>query len=202
MQFEMWLVYLVAVIGVSLAPGPNGILALTHGVNYGRRAAKYTVFGGITGFVGLILIASIGVGALAILSPAVINGLKVAGALYLIWLGIGLVKTRKLTKNEGEENDVQATKGLFRRGFFTAVANPKVLLFYVAFLPQFIDPAQPLAQQILVLVVTFAVVEFAVEYGYVLLAHHMQSFLHNHGGTFNRISGSVFVLFGCTLPFI
>ncbi|NOI20464.1 LysE family translocator [Vibrio coralliilyticus] len=202
MQFEMWLVYLVAVIGVSLAPGPNGILALTHGVNYGRRAAKYTVLGGITGFVGLILIASIGVGALAILSPAVINGLKVAGALYLIWLGIGLVRTRTLTKNEDEENDAQATKGLFRRGFFTAVANPKVLLFYVAFLPQFIDPAQPLAQQILVLVVTFVVVEFAVEYGYVLLAHHMQSFLHNHGGTFNRISGGVFVLFGCTLPFI
>lgn len=59
MQFKMWLVYLVAVIGVSLAPGPNGILALTHGVNYGRRAAKYTVFGGITGFVGLILIPAL-----------------------------------------------------------------------------------------------------------------------------------------------
>ena len=88
MQFETWLVYVLAVIGLSLSPGPNGLLALSHGALYGRRMALYTIIGGCLGFVMVIAVSMFGIGALLKSSLFWLSVLKWVGGAYLVWLGI------------------------------------------------------------------------------------------------------------------
>src|SRR5678809_1213583 len=88
METDTWLIYLLAAIGLSLSPGPNGLLALTHGALHGRRKALYTIFGGAFGFVAVIALSMFGIGALLKASLAWLTVLKWIGGAYLVWLGI------------------------------------------------------------------------------------------------------------------
>src|SRR6478672_2606024 len=88
MDFNTWLIYLAASIGLSLSPGPNGLLALTHGALHGRRKALFTISGGVLGFVILIALSMFGIGALLQASIVWLTVLKWVGGAYLIWLGI------------------------------------------------------------------------------------------------------------------
>jgi threonine/homoserine/homoserine lactone efflux protein len=90
MALHTWLIYLTAVIGLSLTPGPNGLLALSHGALYGHRKTLYTVAGGVIGFVVLIALSMFGIGALLQASANALITLKWLGGAYLIWLGIQL----------------------------------------------------------------------------------------------------------------
>src|SRR5258706_7556305 len=88
METDTWLIYLLAAVGLSLSPGPNGLLALTHGALHGRRMALYTVTGGCVGFVTIIALSMFGIGALLQASLAWLTILKWVGGAYLVWLGI------------------------------------------------------------------------------------------------------------------
>ena len=88
MTLHTWLIYLLAATGLSLSPGPNGLLALTHGALHGRRKALYTVFGGALGFVTVIALSMFGIGALLKASLAWLGVMKWLGGAYLVWLGI------------------------------------------------------------------------------------------------------------------
>jgi homoserine/homoserine lactone efflux protein len=87
MSLELWLIYLVAAIGLSLTPGPNGLLSLTHGVCYGFRPTIYTVLGGALGFFVLIAASLAGMGALLAASERAFTIAKWIGAAYLVYLG-------------------------------------------------------------------------------------------------------------------
>jgi len=89
---------------------------------------------------------------------------------------------------------------LFRQGLLSAVSNPKVLLFFGAFLPQFIDPQRALLPQFFVMAATFAAIEFLVEATLARLAHRIRPRLMGSGKRFNRICGALFALMGVALP--
>ena len=88
MSLNTWLVYLLASIGLSLAPGPNGLLVLTHGALHGSRRTLFTIVGGVLGFALLIALSMFGIGALLASSIMLFTILKVVGGAYLVWLGI------------------------------------------------------------------------------------------------------------------
>ena len=90
MALHTWLIYLVAAIGLSLTPGPNSLLALTHGALHGHRRTLYTVAGGALGFVAVIALSMLGIGALLQASASALLVLKWVGGAYLVWLGIAL----------------------------------------------------------------------------------------------------------------
>ena len=90
MALHTWLIYLVAAIGLSLTPGPNSLLVLTHGALHGHRKTLFTVAGGAIGFVALIALSMLGIGALLKASGDALTVLKVLGGAYLVWLGIQL----------------------------------------------------------------------------------------------------------------
>ncbi len=200
MAWETWLIYLVAVTGLSLSPGPNGLLALTHGALYGHRKTLFTVGGSVIGFILLIGLSMFGISALLQASSDALTVLKWLGGGYLVWLGIQLWRAPGLdlaaTGNEPEQRD----SVLFRLGLFSALSNPKVLLFFGAFLPQFIDPQGDLLPQFFVMATTFAVIEFFVEYLLACLAHNIRPLLERSGKRFNRLCGGLFVLIGTALP--
>lgn len=200
MALHTWLLYLVAAIGLSLTPGPNSLLALTHGALHGRRRALFTVFGGVIGFVALIGLSMLGIGALLVASSGALRALKLLGGAYLVWLGVQLWRAPAIRLTSAQATVRMGAAGLFRQGLLAAITNPKALLFYGAFLPQFIDPGRHLLRQFVVMAGTFAVVEFVVEYLLARLAHRIRPALERAGRRFNRVCGGVFVAMGIALP--
>jgi threonine/homoserine/homoserine lactone efflux protein len=200
MNFDTWLIYLLAAIGLSLSPGPNGLLALTHGVLHGRRQTLFTIFGGALGFVLVIALSLFGIGALLQTSATWLQVLKWVGGAYLVWLGVQVWRSPPVGL-ELQGNAAQRSGGsLFRQGFLSAVTNPKAVLFFAAFLPQFIDPARSLLTQFAIMAGTFALVEIATEWLIASTAHRVRPWLQRVGRQFNRTCGGIFVLIGAALP--
>ncbi|MBX3682051.1 MAG: LysE family transporter [Zoogloeaceae bacterium] len=200
MALQTWLIYLLAVTGLSLTPGPNSLLALTHGALYGHRRSLFTIAGGSAGFVLLIALSMLGIGALLQASAGALVVLKFAGGAYLVWLGVQLWRAPAITLSPATTAALRNNRTLFRQGLLAAISNPKVLLFYGAFLPQFIDAHRSLLQQFVVMAASFAVVEFAVEYLLARLAHRIRPWLERSGRRFNKACGGLFALMGAALP--
>ena len=200
MALHTWLLYLVAAIGLSLTPGPNSLLALTHGALHGHRRTLWTVAGGAVGFTALIGLSMAGIGALLQTSAHALLVLKLVGGAYLAWLGVQLWRAPPIQLDLPAGTPQASAAGLFRQGALTALSNPKALLFYGAFLPQFIDPQRDLATQFVVMATVFVVIEIAVEWVLALMAHRVRRWLQRLGRRFNRACGGMFVAMGAALP--
>lgn len=200
MNSSTWLIYLLAVIGLSLSPGPNGLLALTHGALHGQRMALYTISGGVLGFIGVVALAMFGIGALLKASLMWLVVLKWLGGAYLVWLGIQLWRAAPVGINVGKSATPRSGSSLFRQGLLAAVSNPKVLLFFSAFLPQFVDPARSLFLQFLIMAGTFAVVELLTELLIASMANRIAPRLQKSGRRFNQACGGIFIAIGLALP--
>ena len=223
MSLQLWLLYCAAAIGLSLTPGPNGLLVLTHGMRFGLRRTVFTALGGVSGFFLLVAASLAGLGALLAASEQAFTLTKWAGALYLVYLGIrtwrapapvlanGLAANEKagngLAANEEAANETAASSGvephrstqLFNQGFLVAVSNPKALIFFTAFLPQFMQSEVPYWQQLIVLGGTFALVEFIYELAIAHAAQRVAPWLGRNGKMFNRAAGVSFVAIGALL---
>jgi homoserine/homoserine lactone efflux protein len=200
MEFQTWLIYLVAALGLSLSPGPNGLLALTHGAQHGSRKTMFTIAGGAIGFVLIMALSMFGIGALIKSSVHWLVALKWVGGAYLVWLGIQVWRSPPIAVGVGHEA-VQARGALlFRQGFLSAVTNPKGLLFFSAFLPQFISPERSLLTQFLVMAATFVATEVLTEYTLASAAGRIKPWLARVGRGFNKACGGVFMAIGVALP--
>lgn len=207
MAWDTWIVFLLASIGLSLSPGPNGLLALTHGALHGTRRTLFTIGGGVAGFVLVIAASMFGIGALVLQSAAWLTALKWAGGAYLVWLGVQVWRAPPVADRMGPapagrpaRASVRSGASLARQGFLSAATNPKALLFFVAFLPQFIDPAASLVLQFAVMAATFAATEIATELALAGAAQRIRPWLARVGRRFNQACGGVFVALGVALP--
>ena len=200
MDLHTWLIYLLAATGLSLSPGPNGLLALTHGALHGRRKALYTIFGGALGFIAVIGLSLFGIGALLQASVVWLNVMKWVGGAYLVWLGIQVWRSPPIGIEVRGSAESRPGWSLFRQGALSALTNPKGLLFFVAFLPQFIDPDRSLFVQFVVMAGTFAAIEIVTELFIASMAHRLNPWLRRVGRRFNQACGGVFVAIGIALP--
>ncbi|MEZ5650902.1 MAG: LysE family transporter [Burkholderiaceae bacterium] len=205
MSFEHWLLYLLAAIGLSLTPGPNGLLVLTQAIRFGARPAAYSALGGVIGFLALVGASLAGLGALLAASEQAFWIAKLIGAAYLVVLGIQLwrapagpgMAVTGLAADGGERaRPVARPLALFRQGLLIAVSNPKALIFFAAFLPQFMVPGMSLWLHFLILGGTFAAVELVYELLVAGMAGRIAPWLSVHGRLFNRAAGSLFILIG------
>ena len=202
MNIELWLLYVGAVSLLSLTPGPNGLLAITHGAQYGVLASCFTIAGGIVGFMLLMALSMMGLGGLLLASETAFLILKILGAGYLVYLGIRQWHAKPLSiPCQGQRRSLVKGRKLLTQGFCVAIANPKVILFFLAFLPQFVDPSRALLLQLLIMAATFAVIEFLIE---VVLAAGSRKivawFQHKQGARlFNKLTGGLFVSAGAAL---
>lgn len=200
MEFGTWVLYAAAAVGLSLTPGPNGLLALTHGALYGTKKTLATIFGGLLGFAAVIGMSMFGIGALLQASAELLTVLKWLGGAYLVWLGIQVWRSEPLGVASPTGRPESKSSQLFSQGFLSAVTNPKGILFFVAFLPQFIDPNSSLFLQFVIMAATFVFVEFWYELMVAALADRIQPWLKKVGKNFNRVFGSVFMAIGVLLP--
>jgi threonine/homoserine/homoserine lactone efflux protein len=200
MQLDTWLLFLATSIGLSLSPGPSGLLALTHGALHGRRRTLFTITGAVLGFVAIIALCMFGIGTLLESSVVWLTILKWLGGAYLAWLGFKLWRAPPVAVELRTQNTNTSGMSLFRQGLLSAITNPKGLLFFSALLPQFIDPHRSLLAQFAVVAATYVVTEFLTEYALASAAHRIRSWLARVGKSFNRVCGGMFVAIGAALP--
>ncbi|MBW8778366.1 MAG: LysE family translocator [Burkholderiales bacterium] len=202
MGLHIWLLYVAAVLGLSMSPGPNGLLVLTHGAARGWHKATFTVFGGVIGFVAVIAMSMFGIGALLQASASALAVLKWLGGAYLVWLGFHVWRSPPVGARTGAEQGAGSGRAMFLQGLLSAGTNPKVLLFFTAFLPGFIDPARGLFAQFLVIAGTFAAIEFATEMLIAGMAQKINAWMARVGRTFNRVCGGTIMIIGILLPLL
>ncbi|HUN94454.1 MAG TPA: LysE family translocator [Burkholderiaceae bacterium] len=197
---QTWFIYFIATLGLSLSPGPNTLLALTHGALHGRRKTTWTILGGSLGFVTIMALSIFGIGALLKSSLGWLTALKWIGGAYLVWLGIQVWRSPPIGVDLDEARRAQTGPGMFRQGALSAATNPKGILFFAAFLPQFIDPDRSLFVQFVVMALTFVILECITEFALASAAHRISPWLKRVGRRFNRACGGVFVAIGAALP--
>ena len=200
MAFETWLIYFLAVVFLCLTPGPNSLLALTNGVRYGVKYTFYSSLGCALGSAMIIAISMSGIGLVLAASLTFFQVIKTLGAVYLIYLGLCLffAKSQRLQVDANLQSISKSRFQLFLQGFMVVVTNPKVLLFFTAFLPQFYNLSKPILPQYIVLALTFVLFELILE---VLLAMVSSTVIANFGSKqqmtwFNRVTGGVFIMAG------
>lgn len=202
MSLDLFLLYLMAAVGLSLTPGPNGLLSLTHGACFGLRRTVATVLGGGLGFFILIAASLAGMGALLSASELAFTIAKWMGGAYLVYLGVRVWRSPapivSLGSHPGGDRTLSPVS-MFNQGFLVAVSNPKALIFFAAFLPQFMIPGASFGFQLLVFGGTFIVVEVIYELMLAGLAQRIAPWLGRHGRWFNRIAGGTFVGIGAAL---
>lgn len=135
---EQVLGFLSAAVLVTLSPGPDNMMVLGMGMSRGRAQGMAFGLGCALGCLSHTLLAAIGVSALIAASPAAFTVLKVGGGLYLVWLGWGAIRSRGAARAASVGGDAQPLPALLLRGVFANAINPKVVLFFLSFLPQFV----------------------------------------------------------------
>ena len=206
MELQVWMAYFVASWAIALSPGSGAVLSMTHGLAYGVKKTSATIAGLQLGLSVILLVAGVGVGALLLASATAFTVVKFAGAGYLIWLGLKQWRSRvDASIAQGEVASLQvgapSTRERFVTGFFTNVTNPKGIVFMVAVLPQFIDPARGLWLQLLILLATTVAVDLIVMHGYAFLASRAQRWLATARArrAQNRVFGGVLMAMGASL---
>jgi len=200
MELHTWLLYLAAVLGLSASPGPNGLLALTHGAVHGWRKTTLTVAGSVAGFVAVIAMSMFGIGALLQASTAALTVMKWLGGVYLVCLGIQVWRSPPVGVQTNAAQIAASGKAMYLQGLLSAGTNPKVLLFFTAFLPGFIDSARSLVTQFFVIAGTFAVIEFVTEMLIAGMAQRINAWLARVGRRFNQVCGGTIAMIGVILP--
>jgi threonine/homoserine/homoserine lactone efflux protein len=135
---EQFFLFLSFAVTITLSPGPDNMMVLGMGISRGRAQGMAFGLGCALGCLSHTLLAVLGVSALIAASPLAFTALKVCGGLYLVWLGIGALKSRGATQARAVDGPPESLRALFMRGVLANAINPKVVLFFLSFLPQFV----------------------------------------------------------------
>ncbi|MGE0332475.1 MAG: LysE family translocator [Ramlibacter sp.] len=195
MTLSTYLLYVAAVALLILTPGPTMLMCMTNALNHGPRRAMTSVAGAVTAVLGVKLLSALGLGALLSASEAAFTAVKVAGAAYLVWLGIKTFRSgAALQLGQG----AAPGRSFYLQGLLVGASNPKAVLFFAAFFPQFLNPAAPMAPQLAILALTFVAFEFAVLTLCALGVSRLVPLLKTSGPVrwINRICGGLFTVMG------
>jgi threonine/homoserine/homoserine lactone efflux protein len=186
MDYHLWIAFVGASLALLAIPGPVVMLLLGYAVGHGRRAALAAVPGVLLGDFTSMTISLLGAGAVLSASASIFFGLKLAGAAYLVWLGVGLWR-RNSTLTERPKADYDPVKA-FRDAFLVTALNPKDIVFFVAFLPQFISSARPFFRQIATIELTFLTLILISNSAWIVLGATLSGYLRTprHIRTANR----------------
>ena len=205
MHLSNWLLFCSVALLVTFSPGPAVLLAISNAIAVGPRRAMISSMGNGFGLFIISGVAMAGMGVVLATSATAFMLLKLAGALYLVYLGIKQWRSKTSIVADapvalGAANPNSFWK-LFRQGLTVALTNPKAILFFSALFPQFLVPDTPIVTQFMVLTLTFAACAVFSHLVYILLARTLKNQLasHSRARLFNRVTGGAFILLGLSL---
>lgn len=187
---EVWLVYVGTVFIFMLTPGPSHLLMLSNSLSNGFAKSSATAAGDLTANFLQMLAASFGLASVLLNAENFFTVFKWLGVIYLMYLGLKLILTKKSILGRGAQRSVKA---LYFQGFITSASNPKAVIFFAALFPQFIDSSAPLAPQFLALSATYLLIDgfFLCSYG--KFADKIIRRINTSGRQLNIIAGGLFV---------
>lgn len=194
MTVETWLAFSAASMVLLLIPGPTILLVMSYALGQGWRVALPMAAGVALGDFTAMTLSMLGIGALLMTSATIFTALKWIGAAYLVWLGIKLFRAGGTLEARAETTPTSRLKMLGHAWLVTAL-NPKSITFFVAFLPQFLDPKQPLLPQMVIFELTFLILAFSNAFAYALVSSRARTLFQKPAAirTFNRVGGGLLV---------
>lgn len=199
MDFQIWLAFVAASTALLLIPGPTVLLILSYALSQGRRVAIATVAGVALGDLLAMCASLAGLGALVLASSALFSILKWIGAAYLIYLGIRLLKSAS-TVALGEPDIVApaSSESVFVHAAAITALNPKSIVFFIAFVPQFVVVERALLPQFFILVTTFVALATINALAYAFLADKLRTKIARPSvlGWFSRMGGVALIFMG------
>lgn len=200
MSLELYAAYVVACIVIVLIPGPTVTLIIASSMRHGTRAGLLNAAGTQAGVAAMIAIVGIGLTSMIEAMGHWFEWIRLLGAAYLIWLGIQMFRSSNKLSDSGLARRPRG--GFFLQGFLVAISNPKTLIFFGAFIPQFIDPSANYAQQIAIMGVTAMTFAAMSDSAYAVAAGRAGKMLSaNRIKLMTRISGTFLVGGGLWLAF-
>lgn len=191
--------FLATSIAITMAPGPDNLQVLARGISQGRAAGLVAALGFAAGITFHTTLAALGVAALLRSSPLAFHAIKLAGAAYLVWIGIKALRSEGLAT--AHERAPQPLLSVFRQSVLGNLLNPKVTLFFVVFLPQFVqtDGSQSVTVQMLELGVLFMLQTLVVFSLFGVCAGMIGAWLRRRprvGVWLDRLAGATFIALG------
>lgn len=197
MDLALWLAFVATAVAMLVIPGPTILLVIGQSLGGGARNALPLVAGVALGDLTAMTLSLAGLGALLAASSAAFTALKWAGAAYLVWLGVKLWRAPVTA----EAAPPLPARRAMREAYVVTALNPKGIVFFVAFVPQFLDPARPFLMQAAVLVATFVTLAAANAGLYALLAARLSGAVRRPGlrRALNRTGGALLMGAGLTV---
>ena len=197
MNLDTWLLFSGAALVVILIPGPLSLLMISNSLNFGLRRSYPAFLGGVFASICLLSASALGLGALLLASEQLFSALKIVGALYLFYLAWQSWQQSRLPSAGAEVPQSPAVPrfgALFGRAFVLGASNPKDILFFAAFLQQFLSAEQAFLRQLLIMIATWTVLDLLCKLAYGLGAHGAARYLRSGSGQswFNRTSAALF----------
>lgn len=204
MTITHWLLFCGVSLLMCFTPGPAVLLAISNSVDVGARRTAFSSLGSSAGIFVISALAMIGMGTILSLSANAFLVMKVAGAMYLIWLGVKRWRSKDglFSSEEGlapSERRERKNWQLAAQGLTVSLTNPKSILFFSALFPQFIVPGAPLLTQYLLLTTTFVICALISHAFYVALISVIKGHVVARAKLFNRIVGGTFIALGLSL---
>lgn len=202
MDIELWLAFALAYLLITLSPGPNVILVLKNGMQYGWRSALVTILGNLSCQLIVVALVAVGIGGLLAQLPAWFLVMKCLGGTYLIYLGIKSLRASRVSKLDLTQTQrpqvKKSARSLGLEAFLVSASNPKTLIFLSAFLPQFLDVSHPPAEQFAIMYMTICVIVTAVHLGYaVTISRFGQRLQGNRFQHYlSKCTGGIFITMG------
>ena len=192
MHLELYLGFVLAVVILILIPGPNVSLIVANSIAHGTRYGLLTVAGTSSAIVVQLTLTALGLTATLGMLAGWFEWVRWVGVVYLLFLGIRQWRAAPvdLTRTRPQPRSFQA---LVMRGFLISLTNPKTLLFYGAFFPQFLSPDAPIAPQVAWLSLTFFAIAVVLDCGWALLAGRVRGVLAIRGRLRNRLTGGFLI---------
>lgn len=169
MSLAVWFSLLTASVVISFTPGAGAINTMSNAMNQGWRRSIWGIVGQQIALIVHVAVVAAGVGLLVSRSELLFNGIRYAGAAYLVFLGVRLILTKPTVAIEDALVPVDSRESpwsMIRRGFWVNLLNPKAIVFFLAFIPQFVRLDQPPLPQYLTLIATVIVVDVIVMWGF------------------------------------
>ena len=203
MNPSVWLALLGAGTLISLTPGAGAVNTMSNALSVGFRRAIWGIFGQQAALLIHIAVVAAGVGLLVASSPTAFNLIRYSGAAYLVYLGIRkFLDTPQAPADSLVPARPESRLSMFRRGLWVNLLNPKAIVFFLAFIPQFIRPSEPLLGQYGVLAATVITIDVTVMWlFYAATARSLRRFTQNLRGQLlvNRVFGLLFIIVGLLL---
>ncbi|MEJ6815038.1 MAG: LysE family translocator [Octadecabacter sp.] len=199
MDLSLWMTFVGATLLLLIIPGPTVVLVLTYALTQGRRVAVASAAGVALGDFIAMTASLVGLGALVLASSTLFVALKWVGAAYLVWMGIGMIRSAGSAKAIQIEDAPQLSAGaVFRNAAVVTALNPKGIVFFIAFVPQFIRTDAALAPQFAILIATFVSLATINVLVYALLADLLRATIRRPSvlAWMTRIGGGVLIAMG------